>query len=146
MSTTTPRASAPRAPASRYAAAVALALVLAGGLGLLAAQFRPEAPWLTAGVFAACTSGPAYALGWVLLVRDRVVQRTAHEEEDVEGQWLQRAAAGALWDVLVVLGLSASVLAITGLELLAADALAVVAAVLMADVAVRYAVIARREG
>ena len=69
----------------------------------------------------------------------------ARPEETVEQQWWHRSASASFLDVLVVAGVGTTALAVTGLEVAATTALAALLVVAMADVAVRLAVLRRRE-
>ena len=131
----------------RHAAAAVTGLLLAAGLGLLAGLFGDDDQfWLRTTVFAACTLGPAYGLGWLLFVPGGTgPDAVPHPEENVEHGWWQRSASGSFLDLLVVAGLAATALAVTDLRL---DAVAVLTGLVvlgLADVTVRLAVLQRRE-
>lgn len=102
--------------------------------------------WLHAVVFAACTFGPAYGLGWlVFLSRAADPEPVARPEETVEHDWGQRSSAGSFNDLVVVAGLVAGALAVTGLRVDATLLLAGLLALALADVTVRFSVLSRRE-
>ncbi|MEX5717906.1 hypothetical protein [Geodermatophilus maliterrae] len=133
--------------ALRHTAAVVTGVLVAAGLGLLAGVLGDDDQfWLRTTVFAACTLGPAYGLGWLLFVSGSAgPDAVLHPEENVEHGWWQRSASGSFLDLLVVLGLAATALAVTGLRLDAGSVLAALIVVALADVTVRMAVLSRRE-
>jgi hypothetical protein len=131
----------------RSVAAGVTGLLVASGLGLLAGSLgEPDQFWLRAGVFAACTLGPACGLGWLLFVPGTTgPDAVARPEENVEQLWWQRSAAGAFLDLLVVAGLVLTALAVTDLRLDAVGILTGLVVLGLADVTVRMAVLQRRE-
>jgi hypothetical protein len=131
----------------RSIAAGVTGLLVASALGLLAGALgEPGQFWLRAGVFAACTLGPACGLGWLLFVAGRTgPDAVARPEETVEQLWWQRSAAAAFLDLLVVAGLVLTALAVTDLRLDAAAVLTGLVVLGLADVTVRLAVLQRRE-
>ena len=133
------------APPHAYALAALLALVLAAALGALAGMFRGDDFWLAAGVFAASTLGPSAALSWFLLVARHVVVVDAHPEENVERQWLDRAASSALTDLVIAAGVALAALSVTGLETSGSAVLVAVVVLGLADLTVRYLTISRRQ-
>jgi len=52
----------------RHVAAVLTGLLVATAIGLLAGLFADDRFWLHVVVFAACTFGPAYGLGWLVFL------------------------------------------------------------------------------
>ena len=129
----------------RQTAAVVTGLVIAAAIGLLAGSFWPEQFWLRAVVFAACTFGPAYAVGRLAFVHPRTADAgPARMEETVEHDWFQRSTSGSFLDVLTVAGLGACVLAIAHVELAASTVLVALILFAFADVAVRWALLRRR--
>ena len=131
----------------RRAAAGVTGLLLAAGLGLLAGLLGADDQfWLRTGVFAACTLGPACGLGWLLFVAGRTgPDAVAHPEETVEHLWWQRSAAGSFLDLVVVAGLVLTALSVTDLRVDATTVLTGLVLLGLADVAVRMAVLGRRE-
>ncbi|NEK59574.1 hypothetical protein GCU56_17085 [Geodermatophilus sabuli] len=130
----------------RHVAAVLTGLLVASGIGLLAGAFGDDRFWLRTLVFAACTVGPAYGLGWLLFVSGTVDPGpVTHPEESVEHDWWHRSAAGAFLDLLSVAGLGAAALAVTGLEVAATTVLMALLVLGFADVAVRFTVLSRRD-
>ncbi|THJ64605.1 hypothetical protein E8P82_14630 [Arthrobacter echini] len=87
--------------------------VIAALLGLLAAMLRigESNPLVIGVVFAVCFIFPATLLVYILVV-DRSTMKGAAErpEESVEFGWYDKAAAGALGDIVVVAGITALVL------------------------------------
>ena len=132
---------------ARHIAAVVTALVVAGTLGLLAGTFGDDGQfWLRAGVFAACTLGPAWGLGWLLFVSGGDgTEPVARPEETVEHQWWHRSASASFLDVLVVASIGTTALAVTDLEVAATTALTALLVVALADITVRMAVLRRRD-
>lgn len=135
---------------SALAVALVIGVVLAAGFGALAAATGVVAdhPLLGGVVFAVCTVGPCAALGYLLAVdRDTIAGATRRPEESVESGWYERAAAGALGDVVVLAGLTLVVAtfvpAIADLPLRLV--LVVLIGVAAASCAVRY-LVARRKG
>ena len=129
----------------RHLAAAVTGLLVAAGVGLLAGSFEPDEFWLRAVVFAACTAGPAYGLGWLLFVSGATGGAApAHVEETVEHDWWQRSASASFLDLLTVAGVGAFALAVSGLELTASSVLAALIVFAFADVAVRLTVLRRR--
>lgn len=83
-------------------------------LGWLAASLGVggTSPILTGAVFALCLSFPSTMLVYVLLVdRSTLAGATERPEESVESGWYDKAAAGAVTDVVLVAGVTATVLA-----------------------------------
>ncbi len=131
----------------RPVAAGVTGLLVAAGIGLLAGALgEPGQFWLRAGVFAACTLGPACGLGWLLLVAGSTgPDAVARPEETVEQLWWQRSAAAAFLDLLVVSALVLTALAVTDLRLDAVTVLTGLVVLGLADVTDRMAVLHRRE-
>src|SRR3712207_1044631 len=76
-------------------------LLAAAALGVAAALLRRDDFWLVFGVFAACCLGPCVGLAWMLVGAGRKVPVDARAEENVETRWVEKAACGALFDVLM---------------------------------------------
>ncbi|TDE95778.1 hypothetical protein EXU48_05800 [Occultella glacieicola] len=129
----------------RWTLTVAFALVVAAAVGAVAAVFNPDAPLLTGVVFAAATLGPAGALGWFLFVSPKTAAPDPNAEDNVENTWLEKAAAAAFVDLLVLLSLALTAVSVSGRspdpQLLLLGAVVVA----MGDVAIRYVIAARRE-
>src|SRR5690606_865162 len=100
-----------RAPLHSYAMAIASALVLAGGLGALAAFLREQDGVLTGVGLGIFTFPPLLALSWLVLVSRHTVTPEPHAEESVERQWLDRALSGCFTDVLTACGLALTAVA-----------------------------------
>ncbi|MCQ1987100.1 hypothetical protein [Arthrobacter sp. zg-Y844] len=63
-------------------------------------------------VFAACIAMPAVALVYVLVVdRNTLIGATERPDDSVESGWIDKAAAGSFMDLIMVLGVAATVLA-----------------------------------
>jgi hypothetical protein len=114
-------------------------------LGLAAALLRPEQFWLVLLVFTACTLSPSIALAWLVLGGGRRVTPDPHAEDNVESRWLEKAAAGALFDVLPAAALTAGAVGLFGLDLPADLALLGVVAFGLVDGVLRYVLLGRRE-
>ncbi|MEG9249995.1 hypothetical protein V6S67_18040 [Arthrobacter sp. Soc17.1.1.1] len=82
-------------------------------LGVLAALLGVGGPnpVLVGAVFAVCLAAPSTMLVYLFVV-DRSTMRGAAErpEESVEAGWYEKAAAGALTDIVLVAGVTATVL------------------------------------
>ncbi|WP_154794853.1 hypothetical protein [Occultella kanbiaonis] len=130
---------------ARWTLTIAFALVAAAAIGAVASVFNPEAPLVTGVVFAAATLGPAGALGWFLFVSPKTVTPDPNAEDNVENTWLQKAAAGAFTDLLIVLAIALTVVSVTGRSPDAEILLLGAVVLAMGDVAIRYVVTARRE-
>jgi hypothetical protein len=130
---------------ARHLAAAATALLLAAGSGLLAGSADADRFWLRGVVFAACTLGPAYGLGWLLFVSGKTGPApVVRAEETVEHDWWQRSASGSFVDLITVAGVGACVLSVVDLDVAASTALAALITFAFADVAIRHAVLRRR--
>jgi hypothetical protein len=130
----------------RHLAAVLPGLAVATGIGLLAGSFGADQFALRAVVFGACSFGPAYGLGWLIFLADRTgPDPVARPEETVEHQWWHRSASGSFLDLITAAGLGGAALSITGLQVDAGLVLAALVALGFADVAVRLAVLRRRD-
>lgn len=143
--TTTPPA-VDRAAARRSLAVEWLVgLLISAGLGLAVALSRPDQYWLVFGVFTACFLAPSSTLAWLVLGRGRSVQPALHAEEDVESRWAEKAAAGALLDLLPAAGITAAAVSLFRLDLPADVALIGVVVFALLDGGLRFAVL-RRNG
>jgi hypothetical protein len=74
-----------------------------------------------------------------------LVRRDPREQENVESRWVDKAASGALFDLLPAVGVTAGAVALCGLDLPADLALIGVVVFALADGALRYAVLRARE-
>jgi hypothetical protein len=120
-------------------------LLVAAGIGLGVASVRSEDFWLVFGVFTACFLGPCIALAWLTLGEGRKAEIDGRAEENVETRWMEKAASGALFDLLVAVGVLLGAMSILGFDVPAELALIGVWAVAVADGALRYLLIRRRE-
>lgn len=132
--------------AGRYPAmAVALpcGIVLGALLGVLAALLGVGGsdPALVGAVFAVCLAFPSTMLVYLLVVdRSTMTGAADRPEESVEAGWYEKAAAGALTDIVLAAGATATVLSFIP-EKFALDPglmLAGVVASAFVSVAVRY--------
>lgn len=127
---------------TRWTVTVAGALVIATAVGLVAAAVRDDGPeWLLFTAFAVATVVPAFG-GLGLLTGAMRADKPKHDEETVEHEWFVRATSGAFTDLLLVLGIVVFVTSVLdGPDL----PLVLVIVLAMADVAVRYTALSRRE-
>ena len=118
------------------------ALLLALGVGLLAARLRTDASdGVEFAVFAAMTFPFLLAFGAILL--DRSPAGPEQQEDSIERQWTTRASSGAFFDTVIAMGLTTfatSVLDTSGAPLWIFVVLA------LADFSTRLAILQRREG
>jgi len=143
---TAPSTAADRARSRRELVLVGLTgTAFATALGVGAALIRPEQFWLVFLVFTACSLSPSVALAWLLLGGGRRVQGDPHAGENVESRWLEKAAAGALFDVIPAAALTAGAVSLFELDLAGELALVGVAAFALVDGGLRYAMLTRRE-
>ncbi len=139
-------AAARRRPTSRDLLGMWLAgLVLAAGLGLVAAVVADEQFWLTFGVYTACFLSPCIGLAWLLVGPGRGVSVDPRAEENIESRWIEKAASGAVFDLIPAVGVALASTSLFGLELAGDVALLGVAAFVVADGGLRYLVLSRRE-
>lgn len=120
-------------------------LLLSASLALGLALWRQEQFWLVLGVFTAAFLAPCVMLAWLVLGAGRRVKPDPHVEENVESRWFDKAGSGALFDTLVVVGVTAGALSLFELDADAALVLMGVWAFALADGALRYLLLARRE-
>jgi hypothetical protein len=135
-----------RKPTSRDLLVVWLGgLALAAALGLVAAYLREEQFWLVFGVFTACFLSPCIGLAWLLAGPGRDVSVDPYADENVETRWLEKAAAGALFDLVPAVGISLAATSLLGLELSGDLALLGVILFAFVDGGLRYVLLSRRE-
>lgn len=120
-------------------------LLVSAGLGLAAAFAQPEAFWLVLVVFTVCCLGPCIGLAWLIIGPGRKVEIDARAEENVETRWIEKAASGALFDLLMATGLLAGAMSVLGFELPGDGVLLGIWAFAMTDGMLRYGLIRRRE-
>ncbi|MCQ1995765.1 hypothetical protein [Arthrobacter sp. zg-Y1171] len=101
-----------RVPAAAIAVPCGLALGAAGGWLSVLAGISGSNPALSFCVFAACIAMPAVALVYVLVVdRNTLIGATERPDDSVESGWIDKAAAASFMDLILVLGVAATVLA-----------------------------------
>ncbi|QOR70780.1 hypothetical protein IM660_00150 [Ruania alkalisoli] len=129
-----------------HAAPLGIVLTVILSIAFSLIGFDAEQRRLALGIGLLCFTGPALALAWIVVV-DRSTIRGAVDrpEETVENIWWDKATQHTLYDVVVVIGVGAAVLSLTGWEVTAVTALMALAGLIAADVAIRY-VLARRAG
>lgn len=130
--------------ANRRVSAIAFGVAVAIAAGLVAAWVRDEPAALVALVFSASLLGPATALGWFLLV-PATATPPEHVADTVEQRWLEKAATGALTDLLLAAGIALTLTSVLDLEFSGNIALLLVLVLVMGDAMLRYVVLARRE-
>lgn len=128
---------------SAAAIAIPCGVMIAVLLGVVTASFSGGAssPALVGAVFALCLAVPSTLLVYVLVVDRSTMQgATDRPEESVESGWYDKAAAGALTDLVLLAGVTGTVLAIipTKFPVDASLVLAGVVGVAFASVALRY--------
>jgi hypothetical protein len=119
--------------------------VVAAGLGLAVALFRGEQFWLVFGVYTACFLAPCLGFAWLVLGAGRRVTPDPHIEENIESRWMDKAGHGALVDTITASCLTAGAVGLFELELGTGIALMGVVAFALADGALRFALLRRRE-
>lgn len=107
-----------RVPAAAIAVPCGLALGAAGGLLSVLLGITDPNPALGFWVFFACIAMPAVALVYLLVVdRNTLIGATERPDDSVESGWIDKAAAGSFMDLILVLGVAATVLAFIPREL-----------------------------
>lgn len=145
MATTTRSRTTGKAPLSAYVLSVLMALVLASIVGAVASVFYSENRVLGFVIFAACTVGTFFALGWVLFVSQYTVVEDPHAEDNIEHRWYDKATSGAFHDILTTGGIALVVLSITRVEISGVSVLLVLLILAMISVAVRFWAARRRD-
>ena len=143
--TATPPAAGTRPFSRDLVRAWVVGLLVAGALGAAAGLARPEDFWLVFGVFTACCLGPCIGLAWLVVGPGRRVQIDARAQENVETRWVEKAASGALFDVLAAAGLLAAAMSILGLDVPGDVVLLGLWGFALVDGGLRFAVLRRRE-
>jgi hypothetical protein len=132
--------------AGRYPAmAIALpcGIVIGALLGVLAAVLGVggSSPVLVGAVFAVCLAPPSAMLVYLFVVdRSTLTGAAERPEESVEAGWYEKAAAGALTDIVLVAGITATVLSFIPEKFVLDPGLLLAGVVALAfvSVAVRY--------
>ena len=96
-------------------------------------------------IFAACTVGTFFALGWVLFVSKYTVEEDPHAEDNIERRWYDKATSGAFQDILTTGGIALVVLSITRVEISGVSVLLLLLILSMISVAVRFWAARRRD-
>lgn len=134
-----------KAPLSAYLLSGFLALVLAAGAGAIASVFYEENRLLAFIIFAGCTAGTFYALGWVLFVSKYTVKSDPHAEDNVEGRWYDTATSGAFGDLITTAGIALILISLTRIEVSGFTVLLLLLILAVVSVLVRYNVAKRRD-
>lgn len=96
-------------------------------------------------IFAACTAGTFFALGWVLFVSRYTVAEDPHAEDNVERRWYDRATSGAFGDLITTGGIALFLISVTRIEVSGATVLTLLLILALISVLVRYQVAKRRD-
>ncbi|WP_405372380.1 MULTISPECIES: hypothetical protein [unclassified Microbacterium] len=127
--------------------ALPFGLLLAIGAGAIAVATGVAGPRPVFGgiAFVFVMLWPCTGLVWAFLVdRNTLRGTTPHPEQSIESAWYDRAAAGAFSDILLVVGLSTTAVALSGIEVPTSLALAGVVVFAMGAFGIRYFVQQRR--
>ncbi|MGB7980568.1 MAG: hypothetical protein WCF36_07220 [Candidatus Nanopelagicales bacterium] len=125
----------------RWTVAGLAAVLLATATGLVAAYFRPQDEQLLSLLaFGLCTLPAWFGLMYIALSPD---EDAPHREDTVESQWVLRASSGAFFDVFIALGVTTAITSIVDLAPIDPGIFLLLA---MADLALRLALLRRREG
>ncbi len=143
--TASPPASGNRSATRDLVVVWVVGLLVAAGMGLGVAFTRPEDFWLVFGVFTACFLGPCIGLAWLTVGAGRKTEIDARADENVETRWFEKAASGALFDLLMAVGFLLGAMSLFGFEVATDVVLMGLWAFAIADGALRYALIRRRE-
>jgi hypothetical protein len=119
--------------------------LLAACLGLAVALSRGDQFWLVFGVFTACFLAPCIGLAWLTVGAGRRTEVDPRADENVETRWFEKAASGALFDLLMGVGLLLGAMSLFGLEIPSDVVLMGMWAFAIVDGALRFALIRRRE-
>lgn len=145
MAATTRTRTGGKAPLSAYVLSVLMALVLASIVGAIASMFYNENRVLGFVIFAACTAGTFFALGWVLFVSTYTVAEDPHAEDNIEHRWYDKATSGAFHDILTTCGVALVVLTITRIDVSGVSVLLLLLILAMISCAVRFWAAKRRD-
>lgn len=135
-----------RIPAMAVAIPAGLATgALAGWISLLSGVAKGEHALLFATLIAFAMSWSLVALAWALVVdRLTIIDALAKPEESIESMWLDTAMAGAMRDILIITGISLTVISIFGIKFDATWALIGVILIAFFSTAVRYLMAKKR--
>ncbi|MBD2762522.1 MULTISPECIES: hypothetical protein [unclassified Candidatus Sulfotelmatobacter] len=145
MATATRSRTGGKAPLSAYVLSVLMALVLASLVGAIASVFYDENRVLGFVIFAACSVGTFFVLGWVLFVSTYTVAEDPHAEDNIEHRWYDRATSGAFHDILTTAGIALVVVTITRIEVSGVSVLLLLLILAMISCAVRFWAARRRD-
>ncbi|MCQ2001041.1 hypothetical protein [Arthrobacter zhaoxinii] len=136
-----------RVPALAIAVPGGLALGAAGGLLAILAGAAGSHPVPGFWVFAVCLAMPAAVLMYLVVVdRDTLDGALERPDDSVESGWYDKAAAGSFTDLVLVLGIAATVLAFIPRDFPVDLKLALPAVLVLcfASFGIRYVVLRRR--
>ena len=134
-----------REPRRELALVWSTGTLLAACLGLAVALSRGDQFWLVFWVFTACFLAPAVGLAWLIVGPGRRAEVDPRADENIETRWFEKAASGALFDLLAAVGLLLGAMSLLDLEIPTDMVLLGMWAFAIADGALRYALIRRRE-
>lgn len=132
-------------PVTHYVLAVTTGVLATIAVALIVGATNPASFWPAAGIGALCATYPAQALGWKIFVSGHTLAVDAHGAESAEVRWMQQAASGAFVDVVVAGTIAAVVLLLTRTALEALPVLLALLGLAVADAALRYAIVRRRD-
>ncbi len=134
---------------SAMAIAIPSGVTLGAVVGLLSVLIGLTGPHPVLGgvVFALCLTVPATLLVYILVVDRNTLDGAAERPDDsIESRWYERAAAGAFTDIILVIGVGATVLAFISTDFFV-DLKLVLPAVIgvcFASFGIRYLLLRRR--
>lgn len=125
---------------------IALGILLAAGVGALFATFyKTEQPLLAFAIMMVGVTAPFGAMVWAILVdRSTITGVTRRPAESVESKWYDQAASGTFTDILLIMGVGATVVTVFRFEVNSGLLLAALIIIMMADFGLRYLVMSRR--
>lgn len=129
-----------RAPLSSYLKAAGLASACAAVVGGSASLFYNENRLLAFVIFAACTAGTFFGLGWVLFVSEYTAEEDPHTEDNVERRWYERATSGAFGDVITTGGIGLFLMSVTRIQVSGVTVITLLLILAMISAFVRYRV------
>lgn len=129
------------------ALSLTVGILVSGALGwLMSVQYPTLSPWILIAIGIACMGPILCAATWALLVDLSTVKGRADRlEETVENHWAKEATSGMGLDLMATLGLLATVVSISGIEIPSQPLLLGLILLASLSMAIRY-LIAKRKG